>query len=107
IEMDMNQDEICSQKQFVATVFPERHRWEEAHKYCQDLKMVMAIPLTDEDNDQLYTQALPFAGTCQPPNHSKAFMWLAATSKGHPGNWTNMSHQKLNYTNFNEKATST
>lgn len=69
-------------------VFPERRGQSDAIRWCEKLKGKMALPKDAEENARLYHISEPFAGVCQPPNHAKGFLWIAATDEGEEGHWT-------------------
>lgn len=51
-------------------------------------------PLTSEQNDQLYTDALPFIKKCKPMNHGYSYFWLGISDEAENGVWRslNVSH---------------
>nr|XP_027231093.1 uncharacterized protein LOC113822752 [Penaeus vannamei] len=104
-EVDVSRVDYCT-KRARMTVFPERRSQTDAIRWCEKLKSKMALPKDAEENALLYHISEPFAGVCQPPNHAKGFLWIAATDEGEEGRWTDFEDQPLNYTNFQDAPTS-
>ncbi|XP_042869707.1 uncharacterized protein LOC122251682 [Penaeus japonicus] len=100
-EVDVSPGEYCSKSARI-NVFPERRSHPEAIRWCEKLKSQMSLPKNAKENAQLYHMSEPFAGVCQPPNHAKGFLWIAATDEAEDGVWTDFEGKTLNYTNFKD-----
>ncbi|KAK7083908.1 hypothetical protein SK128_018702 [Halocaridina rubra] len=99
LDMNIAKEEFCSVSKQIS-IFPERKLHDQALHWCDNLKATIALPRSQQENENLFAMSEPFLSVCQPPNHATLFLWVGATDKISNGEHRDYMGKLLNYSNF-------
>ncbi|ROT80481.1 CRE-MOD-1 protein [Penaeus vannamei] len=105
VEVALVPDEVlCEKKKREFIVLPEQRTFSEAQKMCEKLSLPMALPESEEENNDLFKLAVNVESLCLSSYSTN--VWIGAQGNLETDEWQNLEDgAKLTYDNLDKRYT--